>query len=92
MQLLITADCGITSLEEVAYARSLGMDVIITDHHELGPAVPEAHSILNPKQSDCPFFGEDLCGAGVVFHLIVALRARLRERGIECLPNLCLTA
>lgn len=88
VQLLITADCGITSLEEVAYARSLGMDVIITDHHELGPAVPEAHSILNPKQSDCPFFGEDLCGAGVVFHLIVALRARLRERGIECLPNL----
>ncbi|HNY65957.1 MAG TPA: single-stranded-DNA-specific exonuclease RecJ [Deltaproteobacteria bacterium] len=86
--LLITADCGITSISEVAYARSLGMDVIVTDHHELGPEVPDAHSILNPKQSDCPFFGEDLCGAGVVFHLIIALRSRLRQQGTECLPNL----
>jgi single-stranded-DNA-specific exonuclease len=88
VQLLITADCGITSLSEVAFARSLGMDVIITDHHELGAEVPDAHSILNPKQSDCPFFGEDLCGAGVVFHLIIALRSCLRQQGIECLPNL----
>jgi single-stranded-DNA-specific exonuclease len=86
--LLITADCGITSLEEVAHARSLGMDVIITDHHELGSEVPDAHSILNPKQPDCPFFGEDLCGAGVVFHLIIALRARLRQQGTNSLPNL----
>lgn len=88
VRLLITADCGVTAVKEVEHARSLGMDVIITDHHELGTMVPDAHCILNPKQSDCPFFGEDLCGAGVVFHLIIALRAMMRLRGIEPLPNL----
>ncbi|MFY9399218.1 MAG: single-stranded-DNA-specific exonuclease RecJ [Desulfomonilia bacterium] len=86
--LLITADCGITAVREVEYARSLGMDVIVTDHHVMGDELPDAHSILNPKQSDCPFFGEDLCGAGVIFHLIVALRSLLRSRGVQNLPNL----
>ncbi len=88
VSLLVTADCGVTSVQEVAHANSLGMDVVITDHHELGGATPDAYCILNPKQPDCPFFGEDLCGAGVVFHLIIALRSRLRQQGIECLPNL----
>ncbi|HQI00441.1 MAG TPA: single-stranded-DNA-specific exonuclease RecJ [Deltaproteobacteria bacterium] len=88
VSLLITADCGITAVEEVGHARSLGMDVIVTDHHEPGAVTPDAYCILNPKQADCPFFGEDLCGAGVVFHLIVALRSRLRDKGIDCLPNL----
>lgn len=88
VSLLITADCGITAAEEVGYARSLGMDVIVTDHHEPGAVTPDAYCILNPKQADCPFFGEDLCGAGVVFHLIIALRSRLRDKGIDCLPNL----
>lgn len=86
--LLITADCGITSVREVAYAVSLGMDVIITDHHEPEGALPKAFCVINPKQPACPFFGEDLCGAGVVFHLIVALRAHLRECGYTELPNL----
>lgn len=88
VSLLITADCGITAAEEVSHARSLGMDVIVTDHHEPGTVTPDAYCILNPKQADCPFFGEDLCGAGVVFHLIIALRSRLRDKGIDCLPNL----
>src|SRR5690606_725399 len=81
VSLLITADCGITAVREVQYARSLGMEVIVTDHHVMGEELPDAHSILNPKQSDCPFCGEDLCGAGVIFHLIVALRSLLRTRG-----------
>lgn len=88
VSLLITADCGITAADEVGYARSLGMDVIITDHHEPGAIAPDAYCILNPKQADCPFYGEDLCGAGVAFHLIIALRSRLRDKGIDCLPNL----
>lgn len=88
VSLLITADCGITAVREVEHARSLGMDVIITDHHVVGCEVPDAYCILNPKQSDCPFFCEDLCGAGVVFHLIVALRSALRKQGIQNLPNL----
>lgn len=86
--LLLTADCGVTAVDEVEYAKSLGMDVIVTDHHEVEEQVPDAWSVINPKQADCCFFGEDLCGAGVVFHLIVALRALLRERGAENLPNL----
>jgi single-stranded-DNA-specific exonuclease len=86
--LLVTADCGITALEEVRYANTLGMDVIITDHHEVDEKLPEAHAVINPKQTDCLFSGEDLCGAGVVFHLIVALRSLLREQGVENLPNL----
>jgi single-stranded-DNA-specific exonuclease len=88
VSLLITADCGITAVEEVGYANSLGMDVIITDHHEIDSDVPDAYSLINPKQPDCLFFGEDLCGTGVVFHLIVALRSLLRERGFGDLPNL----
>jgi single-stranded-DNA-specific exonuclease len=88
VKLLITSDCGITAIEEVSYANSLGIDVIITDHHEVDTNVPEALSVINPKQGDCLFFGEDLCGAGVVFHLIVALRSLLRERGASDLPNL----
>lgn len=88
VSLLITADCGITAVEEVGYANSLAMDVIITDHHEIDSVVPDAYALINPKQPDCLFFGEDLCGTGVVFHLIVALRSLLRERGFGDLPNL----
>jgi single-stranded-DNA-specific exonuclease len=66
----------------------LGIDVIVTDHHELDAEIPDAVSVVNPKQDDCMFSGEDLCGAGVVFHLIVALRAMLRDRGVTGLPNL----
>jgi single-stranded-DNA-specific exonuclease len=88
VNLLITSDCGITAIEEVRYANSLGIDVIVTDHHELDAQMPDAVSVVNPKQGGCLFFGEDLCGAGVVFHLIVALRAMLRERGMADLPNL----
>jgi single-stranded-DNA-specific exonuclease len=86
--LIITADCGINSCSEVNYAKSLGIDVIITDHHEPEGKLPETFSIINPKQENCPFYGEDLCGAGVVFHMIIALRAYLRKLGFENLPNL----
>jgi single-stranded-DNA-specific exonuclease len=88
VRLLITADCGITSVQEVEYAKSLGMDVIVTDHHEPEGDLPQAYCVINPKQPGCPFSSEDLCGAGVVFHLIVALRAELRMHGYSDLPNL----
>ncbi len=88
VSLMITADCGITAVEEVRYANSLGMDVIVTDHHEVDQEIPEALALINPKQTDCLFFMEDLCGTGVVFHLIVALRSILRDRGFKDLPNL----
>lgn len=86
--LLITADCGTTAVDEVSLAASMGMDVIVTDHHEPGEILPPCLALINPKQGGCAFADEDLCGAGVIFHLIVALRALLRERGRPDLPNL----
>lgn len=73
VKLLITIDCGIADVKEVAKLNELGIDVIITDHHELGDIVPPAYAILNSKQSDCQYPEKMLCGAGVVFKLVQAL-------------------
>ncbi len=72
-KLLITIDCGITDIEEVARANELGMDVIITDHHLPKEKLPSAFAILNPKQTDCSYPEKMLCGSGVVFKLVQAL-------------------
>lgn len=72
-QLIITVDCGITSIEEVEYAKSLGVDMIITDHHHCHNILPDAYAIINPKQSDCQYPFKQLCGCGVAFKLIQAL-------------------
>ncbi len=75
--LLITVDCGIADKEEVSLAMSLGIDVVITDHHEPGDSVPEAFAIINPKTS--PDYPEKmLCGAGVAFKLVEGLLAHDR--------------
>lgn len=70
-KLLITVDCGITCPNEVAHARELGMRVIVTDHHQLGPQLPECEAVLNPLLGNYPF--RRLCGAGVAFKLVQAL-------------------
>jgi len=70
-KLLITVDCGITCPVEVARARELGMRVIVTDHHQLGPQLPECEAVLNPLLGGYPF--RRLCGAGVAFKLVQAL-------------------
>lgn len=70
-KLLITVDCGITCPEEVAHARALGMRVIVTDHHQLGPQLPQCEAVLNPLLGQYPF--RRLCGAGVAFKLVQAL-------------------
>lgn len=80
-QLLLTVDSGISDLEGVETARRLGIDVLITDHHLPGKRLPEACAIVNPRLPDDPFPGKALSGVGVVFYLLVALRAHLRERG-----------
>jgi single-stranded-DNA-specific exonuclease len=71
VSLLITIDCGVTDTEAVAKAKSLGMYVIITDHHEPPDVLPPADAILNPKLGNYPF--RELCGAGVAFKLVFAL-------------------
>ena len=71
--LIITVDCGITSVNEVGLANELGIDVIITDHHECQSDVPNAYAIVNPKQDDCNYPFDMLCGCGVAFKMIQAL-------------------
>lgn len=73
VQLIITVDNGISSVNEVALANSLGMDVVITDHHRPHDAVPEAFAVVDAYQTDCPSHFKDLCGAGVVLKLLIAL-------------------
>lgn len=77
--LLITIDCGISDVKEVAYANDLGMDVIVTDHHLTQEHLPPAYAILNSKQDDCAYPDDMLCGAGVAWKLSCALFTRLRE-------------
>lgn len=90
VHLLITVDCGITAVEEIALARTLGIDTIITDHHQPPDVLPDAYALLNPHQPSCPYPNKDLCGVGVVFKFITALRAALREANLltDRLPNL----
>lgn len=71
--LIITVDCGITSVREVDLANELGIDVIISDHHECQSDIPDAYAIVNPKQEDCNYPFDMLCGCGVVFKMIQAL-------------------
>jgi single-stranded-DNA-specific exonuclease len=75
-KLLITVDCGISDVDEVAHANNLGMDVIITDHHLPHETIPSAYAILNPKQEGCKYPEKMLCGSGVVYKFIQALYIR----------------
>ncbi len=79
--ILITVDNGIASFEGVAEANQLGMQVLITDHHLPAAELPEAACIINPNQPGCMFPSKHLAGVGVMFYLMLALRAELRERG-----------
>ena len=79
--LLITVDNGISSVEGVAAARAAGMQVLVTDHHLPGPELPAADAIVNPNQPGCEFPSKALAGVGVIFYVLLALRARLRELG-----------
>ncbi|HZM35133.1 MAG TPA: single-stranded-DNA-specific exonuclease RecJ [Burkholderiales bacterium] len=77
---LITVDNGIASVDGVARAASLGIATLITDHHLPGPALPEAACIVNPNQPGCDFPSKALAGVGVMFYVMLALRAELRDR------------
>jgi single-stranded-DNA-specific exonuclease len=73
IKLVITVDCGIRSVEEVAFANRLGMDVIVTDHHSIGPTLPPALAAINPKRADCPYPFKGLAGVGLAYKLAQAL-------------------
>ena len=80
-KVIVTVDNGIASVEGVAAARALGIDVVITDHHLPGEALPDTDWIVNPNQSGCAFPSKHLAGVGVMFYLLCALRTSLREHG-----------
>ncbi|MCA0958749.1 single-stranded-DNA-specific exonuclease RecJ [Muricauda ruestringensis] len=73
ISLMIALDCGIKAIEQIAYAKDKGIDVIVCDHHRPGKDLPEAVAILDPKQEDCAYPYKELCGCGVGFKLIQAL-------------------
>lgn len=89
IDVLVSIDLGITAMEEAQFARSLGIDVIITDHHlpkvdEQGRAIlPEAVAVVNPNRGNCESDLGHLCGTGVIFYLVLALRRSLLEEGIN---------
>ena len=78
--LLITVDNGIASIEGVAHAKSLGMQVVITDHHLPGDALPAADTIVNPNQPNCDFPSKNLAGVGVMLYTLMGVRQALRQR------------
>lgn len=78
---LLTVDCGISNLAEVAAAKALGFRVIVSDHHLPGPDLPAAEAVVNPHQPGCPFPFKELAGVGVAFYLAAGLRSELVRRG-----------
>lgn len=79
-QLLITVDNGIMAHQEVQAANDIGLDVVITDHHQVGDELPAAVAVVNPQRKDCSYPFKGICGAGVAFKLLMALRQKLREQ------------
>ena len=80
--MLITVDNGIASVEGVAVAKELGLSVVVTDHHLPGSHLPLADAIVNPNQPGCTFESKSMAGVGVMFYVLLALRAELRARGV----------
>ena len=92
VKLLFTLDCGIKSVDLIAYANQKGIDVIVCDHHNPGEQLPDAHAVLDPKRSDCNYPFDELCGCGVVFKLIQAHASTLGIEVQELQPYLDLVA
>jgi len=89
--MIVTVDNGIASVDGVAKANALGIQVLITDHHLPGAETPQADCIVNPNQHGCDFASKHLAGVGVMFYVLLALRSELRERGVfvgKSEPNL----
>lgn len=81
--LMITVDTGITAVDEIQYADSLGIDVVVTDHHECHDVLPDAVAVINPRRPDSSYPFKDLAGVGVVFKLLTALEYRVARRSDE---------
>ncbi|MBT6795970.1 single-stranded-DNA-specific exonuclease RecJ, partial [bacterium] len=80
-RLIISTDCGISENELVENCKELDLDFLITDHHTVPEIEPDSYSIVNPKQKGCEYPFKEICAAGVVFNIIMALRHKMREGG-----------
>lgn len=87
-KLVITVDNGISAVAACEESKLLGIDVIITDHHDIPPILPNAFAILNPKQENCYFPEKMIAGVGVAFYLLIGLRQKLKENSFKCEINL----
>lgn len=90
--LIIALDCGIKAIDKVNYATKKGIDFIICDHHKPGSEIPKAVAVLNPKQIDCNYPYDELCGCGVGFKLIQALASKRNQTIEDLVPYLDLVA
>lgn len=89
VSLVITVDCGITGVQEAEFARSIGLDLVITDHHECKDTLPEAAAVVDPRRPDCPYPFKHLAGVGVALELVLALSPHREE---EMLDRYCVLA
>ncbi len=92
-KVLITVDCGISAYEEVEYAKKLGLDVIVTDHHECPEKLPDTFAVIDPKRNDSTYPFSSLAGVGVTFKLIHAISIKLnldRKKYLKYLDIICL--
>lgn len=90
--LIITVDCGITSVTEIQYAATRGIDVVICDHHKPLDELPDAVAVLDPKQAECPYPFKELCGCGVTYKLVQGLLSHLNRDPSEAEQYLDLVA
>ena len=88
IDLIITVDCGISAIDEIEYVKSLGMDIIVTDHHEVGEKLPNAIAVIDAKRKDNTYPFRSLAGVGVVFKLIQAISIKLDIKPEEYLKYL----
>jgi single-stranded-DNA-specific exonuclease len=79
--LVITVDTGITAIDEIAYAKTIGLDIVVTDHHQCRPELPECEAVVNPRRPDCTYPFKELSGVGVVFKLLCALEMDILNFG-----------
>jgi single-stranded-DNA-specific exonuclease len=92
ISLIVALDCGIKAVEQTLYANQAGIDLIIGDHHTPGEVLPQAFSILNPKQKDCSYPYKELSGAGIAFKIIQAINAKRGDTVDKIIPYLDLVA
>ena len=92
LSLIIALDCGIKSIDKVAYAKEKNIDFIICDHHRPGNEIPDAIAVLDPKREDCSYPYDELCGCGVGFKLIQALAQHRNQTIVDLIPYLDLVA